>query len=259
MFSCIYEGWVRHRRLTPVPHSFRARLGLVYLDLSELESAVPEGWLWSVRRRALLEFRRGDHWGPVDQPLSQTVAEWVETQLGRPVRGPIRLLTQVRHWGYVFNPVSFYFGFSEVAAKTPEWIVAEVNNTPWGQRHCYMLEPRHFVEKLSGDATPKVFHVSPFMEMNMSYLWHITPPGDRLSVTMVNTRDEQRLFEVTMQLEQRALTTRRLSSWLWRYPLATISVTTQIYWHALRLWMKRVPFVPHPAKGQPHGNQTPLR
>jgi hypothetical protein len=232
-------------------------LGLVYLDLAELDTALSDGWLWSTRHRALLEFRRRDHWGPPDEPLWQTVAKWVETQLQRPVTGPIRLLTQVRHWGYVFNPVSFFFGFADTASREPDWIVAEVNNTPWKQRHCYLLEPRHFAHKLRGEATAKTFHVSPFMDMAMNYLWHITPPGERVSVDMVNQRGDERLFEVTMQLARQPLSRRRLASWLYRYPLATFSVTTQIYWHALRLWLKGVPFVPHPAKGLPHGNQTP--
>ena len=213
-------------------------------------------WLWSVRRAAPFRFHRRDHFGDPAEPLAQSVQREIQKQTGESFSGTIRLLTQLRHFGLVFNPVSFYYCFRQPDSPQPDFIVAEVNNTPWGQRHCYVLKPEHFSQKLSG-AKPveKVFHVSPFMNLDMEYAWHLPPPDAHLSVDVVNLRDNRPLFDVTMQLERRKISTANLTRLMFTFPFSTFRIFAQIYWQALRLWWKRVPFVPHPAKGQPHGNQ----
>jgi DUF1365 family protein len=256
MFSGIYAGWVRHRRLEEPGHAFRNRIYLIYLDLDELDEVFAGRWLWSVRRAAPFRFHRRDHFGDPAEPLAQSVQREIQKQTGESFSGTIRLLTQLRHFGFVFNPVSFYYCFRQPDSPQPDFIVAEVNNTPWGQRHCYVLKPEHFSQKLSG-AKPveKVFHVSPFMNLDMEYAWHLPPPDAHLSVDVVNLRDNRPLFDVTMQLERRKISTANLTRLMFTFPFSTFRIFAQIYWQALRLWWKRVPFVPHPAKGQPHGNQ----
>lgn len=256
MFSCIYAGWVRHRRLEEPGHAFRNRIYLIYLDLAELDEVFARRWLWSVRRAAPFRFHRRDHFGDPAEPLAQSVQREIQVQTGEAFSGTIRLLTQLRHFGFVFNPVSFYYCFRQPDSEQPDFIVAEVNNTPWGQRHCYVLKPEHFAHKLSG-AKPveKVFHVSPFMNLDMEYAWHLPPPAARLSADIVNRRDNQPLFDVSMQLERREISTANLTRLMFTFPFSTFRVFAQIYWQALRLWWKRVPFVTHPAKGRPHGNQ----
>ena len=213
-------------------------------------------WLWSVRRAAPFRFHRRDHFGDPAEPLAQSVQREIQKQTGESFSGTIRLLTQLRHFGFVFNPVSFYYCFRQPDSPQPDFIVAEVNNTPWGQRHCYVLKPEHFSQKLSGaKLVEKVFHVSPFMNLDMEYAWHLPPPDAHLSVDVVNRRDNRPLFDVTMQLERRKISTANLTRLMFTFPFSTFRIFAQIYWQALRLWWKRVPFVPHPAKGQPHGNQ----
>ncbi len=257
MFSCIYAGWVRHRRQEEPTHTFRNRIYLMYLDLAELDQVFAGRWLWSASRPAPFRFHRADHFGDPAEPLAESVRREILSQTGVEFRGTIRLLTQVRHFGFVFNPVSFYYCFAEPTATQPEWVVAEVNNTPWGQRHCYVLRPEQFACKLTrAEPIPKVFHVSPFMNLDMEYAWSLPTPGERLSVDVVNRRQGQTIFDVTMQLQRRELNTLNLARLQLTYPLSTFRVVAQIYWQAFRLWWKRVPFVPHPAKGQPHGNQN---
>lgn len=228
----------------------------MYLDLGELDRVFAGRWLWSTRRAAPFRFHRADHLGDPGEPLDESVRREILTQTGRPFHGPIRLLTQLRHFGFVFNPVSFYYCFAEPDAAEPALVVAEVNNTPWGQRHCYVLQPAEFSRKLTAaQPVSKVFHVSPFMNLDMVYHWYIPPPGPRLSVDIANCRQGRTIFDVTMQLERRPINPVNLARLLLTYPLSTFRVFSQIYWQALRLWWKRIPFVPHPAKGRPHGNQ----
>ena len=139
--SCLYEGTMRHRRFRPVPHAFGYRLFMVYLDLDELDEVFAGRWLWSTTRCALARFRREDHLGVPTVPLPDAVRALVKERLGFRPTGPVRLLTHLRYFGFVMNPVSFYYCFA-ADGKQLEAIVAEVNNTPWGERHCYVMDAR---------------------------------------------------------------------------------------------------------------------
>jgi DUF1365 family protein len=247
--SCLYRGWVRHRRLESAQHEFRYRLCLLYLDLEELPGALDGYWLWSARRPAPVRWHRADHHGEAGKPLDGSIRDLVEARGGRRPRGPIRLLTQPRYFGYGFNPVSFYYCYEE-DGSTLEAIVAEINNTPWGEQHCYVLPAR----ANAGTARKlrfrfgKDFHVSPFLPMDMDYDWRFTTPHERLLVHMENWRDERLAFDATMTLEREPLGSAALARALLAYPFMTGKVAGAIYWQALRLWLKRVPFFTHPEK-----------
>jgi len=167
MYSCLYEGWVRHRRYAPRAHAFRYRLFMLYLDLDELDTVFRGRWLWSTRRPALAWFRRADYLGDARVPLKQAVLDRVEQATGRRPRGPVRLLTHLRYCGHCMNPVSFYYCFDETGERV-DTVVAEITNTPWGERHVYVLpvDPDQRVLHFRFD---KRLHVSPFMAMDLNY------------------------------------------------------------------------------------------
>ena len=208
--SAIYVGRVRHRRFAPRPHAFAYRLFMMYLDLDELPELFAGRWLWRHERRGLAAFHRADYLGDPRQPLSDAVRDLVAARTGRRPRGPVRMLTHLRYAGYAFNPVTFYYCW-DGADAAPAAIVAEITNTPWGERHAYVLSANASTGAAStlrfGFA--KRFHVSPFMPMDHEYEWRFTRPGRRLAVHMRNRRARQCVFDASLVLERRPLDDRQ--------------------------------------------------
>ncbi|MBX3027203.1 DUF1365 domain-containing protein [bacterium] len=246
--SALYVGRVRHRRHAPRPHVFSYRLFMLYLDLDELPALFTGRWLWRYERRGVAAFHRADYLGDRRQPLGEAVRDLVAARTGSRPDGPVRMLTHLRYCGYVFNPVTFYYCWDGGGAA-PAAIVAEITNTPWNERHAYVLRADDAVgpERMLRFRFGKRFHVSPFMPMDQDYEWRFTTPGRRLAVHMRNWRAGERVFDATLALERRPLTTASLTRALARFPAMTATVSAAIYWQALRLWWKGLPFHPHPA------------
>ena len=247
MHSCIYEGNVRHRRFSPVKHHFTYKLFMLYLDLDELSNLFDDYWFWSCKRSNLAHFRRSDHIGNPNQALKDSAHDLVEAHCGNRPSGPVRLLTHLRYFGYRINPVSFYYCYDK-QDKNVEAIVAEINNTPWGEQYAYVLDEGSNTGKEEEKCyrIDKAFHISPFMPMNQKYQWFFNSPCKQLNVHMQTYDDESTLFDATMNLSQTNISSANLSRVLIQYPFMTARVGMAIYWQALKLWGKQTPFHPHP-------------
>jgi uncharacterized protein len=234
--SALYEGWISHRRHLPVEHAFRYRIFLSYLDLDELPHVLDRVPLWSARRPAPAWFRRSDFLGDPAVPLKRAVLDAVEERTGERPEGPVRLLTSVRTFGHVFNPISLYYCFDR-EGEDVRALAAEVSNTPWGERHTYAFHGLR-------SRVAKSFHVSPFLGMDADYELRATRPGERLQVHVESTTGGRRQFDATLSLERRELS----AAPLLRYPLQSVRVVAGIYAQAVRLKLKGAPYHPHPAR-----------
>jgi DUF1365 family protein len=247
--SAIYEGKVRHRRFTPVENSFEYGLFMMYLDPDELPTLFDRNTLWSNEGQALARFLRKDHLkhlAPPTQELGEAVRDAVAARTGsRP--GTIRLLTHLEYFRYRFNPVSLYYCYSEDHEHV-ETVITEINNTPWGEQHCYFFQESDNLgpTRKKKFAFSKDFHVSPFMDMDVDYVWHFTEPSERLSVHMENHRGGVKQLDATMTLQRREISSATLNTMLLKYPFMTLKVIAAIHWQAFKLWLKRCPYYPHP-------------
>jgi len=253
MHSCIYEGTIRHRRFRPRSNMFQYRLFFMFLDLAELPTLLDIHPLWSYERFNIACFRRRDHFGDPKVPLDQAVADLVEDRLGSRPNGPIRLLTHLRYFGHCFNPASFYYCYDSADTKVVT-IIVEIHNTPWSERHCYVLgaeqneHPHKFWRR---HQLAKSFHVSPFIDMDIQYDWRFRLPDDSIRVHMIDYEKGDKLFDASLALHRRPINRRALTRLLYRYPMMTVKVVTLIHWQALRLLLKRTPFFIHPKKREP--------
>lgn len=270
--SSVYSGWIRHRRFEPVKNAFTYPIFMLYLDLDEIKNVLSKKWYFSIERFNFVSFKRKDFFKPEMFDLKQAVISEVSEyykQEGVALTDiiSVRMLCHVRYLGLVFNPVVFYYCFD--ANNEPVAILAEITNTPWGERHSYVL-PICNREAFSGlDAQQKghnlnnrkhqfkfkkCFHVSPFNPMNMDYRWVFSEAKEQLVVHMENfiqTNDGAKHFDATLNLEQHDLV-KNLARILMKQPFMTAKVMLGIYWQAFKLWVKGSKFYDHP--GTPDSN-----
>lgn len=235
--SCLYSGVVGHCRYQPTLHRFKYSIFLFALDLDELNSLPDLGWWFKVKHTALMSFRPSDYLDREPYLTRQTVWQKVASLGGDNLEGRVVFVGQVRCLGFYFSPVNFYY--CHAANGELAYLLAEVSNTPWNERHCYLIDAR------SQAPIPKVFHVSPFMNLQMQYHWRFSALADVLTLQITN-QAEERLFDASLCLERKPLTTAELKAQWLRIPAMTIKTVASIYWQALKLYWKKVPYVPHP-------------
>ncbi len=249
MRSAIYTGDIWHQRHTPRRHgfSYRAFMMLTYLD--ELPELVRLSPLWGLGRWAPARFRRADFFGDSDVPLEEAVRDHIEKQSGTRPDGPIALLANWRYFGFNMNPISVYYCF-DAKGEQVRWLLLDVHNTPWGERHGYVLSVNASEGPLEA-SFDKDMHVSPFMPMNQRYHWCGSVPGDEVSINLSNLEAQHCVFEAGLKMQRQPVSARSLNALMIRFPLMTVKVCSAIYWQALKLYLKRVPLHRHPGQNVP--------
>lgn len=240
MTHALYVGTISHRRLIPKPHEFSYPFFMWFLNLDELHRLPSLGRWFSARKWAISRFYRPDYFGDPNRPLAESIRQQMEALTGHPVQGKVFGLMNMRTFGLYFSPVNFYYGFDERGAFTH--LLAEVSNIPWNERHQYA----HYVaggKQFRSNA--KAFHVSPFNPGDQFYQWKIGTPGDNIDVSLAVHDTRGHIFTADLSLKRRALTVKSVKRQLFKKPIMTAFIVGGIYWQALRLFLKGVPYIPY--------------
>jgi DUF1365 family protein len=246
MNSCLYFGEVSHHRKAPRKHDLRYDVYMAHLFLDELDDVFKDRWFWSANRSNLGSFARSDYHRTEVDDLSSAVRETMSEQLGRECTGPVSIITHLRTFGYCFNPVSFYFLWNEEKTQ-PVALMAEITNTPWGERYAKCFEWKSEDKDTRSDYEfHKEFHVSPFIGMDVEYDWRFRQPTENFQADMLLREKKNLFFTAHLKMKRRPIDAKNLAWALIRFPLMTLNVTRAIYWNALLLRLKGCPFFSHP-------------
>ena len=253
--SAIYVGTSEHRRLSPKTNIFTYRVCYFFLDLKEISSLFNIPLLFSYNQPGILSFWRKDYLGQKTNTLDECVRDIVFQKTQKKCTGPIRLLCNISYFGFCFNPVTFYYCYAE-DGETLEFIVSEITNTPWGEKHAQVFTTTE--DKINTFQFPKDFHVSPFMPMSIDYNWVFHKPNENLYVYMQNRNNGEKrvIFDTTLNLKKVPLTAKNIIVSFAQFPFVTFKTMLAIYFQALILFIKKTPFYSHPLKEKFHDSSS---
>lgn len=215
-----------------------------FVDVDAVEQITDNVPFWSKKRFAPARFIRSDFIGNRDISVSDAVKARIQESTDNSFVGKIFLLANWRYFGLQNNPIACYFCVGADSQKL-DYIVAEVTNTPWGERHSYVLPVVDASDPFQTEFA-KELHVSPFHGMNQRYRWLSTTPSESLAIKLTNIEEEERVFHAVLQLRRVPISARAGLTLLLKFPLETAKVTFGIYWQALVLFLRRVPLYSHP-------------
>ena len=237
--SCIYDGYVIHKRLKPKKHFFKYKVFSLLIDLAEIHQLEKELTLFSYNKFNVLSFYDIDH-GPRD---GSSLIDWVKKNLIQNNISveeiSIKLLCYPRIWGYVFNPLSVFFIYDKNSNLIS--ILYEVKNT-FGEQHTYVFKTEKN-RNLTENSCYKKFHVSPFIEMDCKYFFKILNPEQKLSVIINQSDNEGKLLFASQDGVRRELNSKNLIFSYISHPLMTFKVIAAIHFEAFKLWLKGIRFV----------------
>lgn len=235
--SGLYIGETYHERFVPKSHKFTYQIMMFWLDLDEITKLNNELSLFSQQKFNWIQYKRSDFLSQEHEDLKDEVLAKMSSLAGKPLSGKVFLLSPLRILGIYFSPVNFYYLQNKDGNFTH--LLAEVSNTPWNQRHCYL------VDLASQDETQKAFHVSPYNPIDMQYKWHIRQPNEKLRLKL-DCHKQDKHFTAAIALNKVALNNATLRKSLFQFPHMTIKTLLGIYWQALKLFIKKVPIYDHP-------------
>ncbi len=238
MNSCLYECRVMHCRVRPKRHQFTHTTFMFYLDLDEIDTLAKSIPFFSHNRRNIYEFRDADHFEPDSRPIKEKVRDFIRRKGVDMLQGRIMLLTNVRTFGHIFNPVSFYFCFD--AQHQPFCAVVEIGNT-FGEIKPFYVGPEQFKDGKFISQQKKFFYISPFVDMDIPLDFQIRVPDDKLNIQIDDFDAEGKFLYTTLTGPRRPLTLGQLIQYTFTIPFVTLKVIGLIHWHALLLWLKKVP------------------
>ena len=237
--SGLYVGVTYHERFVPKNHRFTYQIMMFWLDLDEVSQLNNKLKLFSQEKFNWIQYRRSDFLQNKRENLKDEVLEKMSSLAGKDIKGKVFLLSPLRILGMYFSPVNFYYVQNEEGLFTH--LLAEVSNTPWDERHCYLVDLE------TQDDTDKAFHVSPYNPIDMQYKWRIKQPSEKLNLVLECHKTDKH-FTAAIALNRDELNNTTLRKSLLQFPHMTIKTVFGIYWQALKLFIKKVPIYNHPGR-----------
>lgn len=241
--SAVYLGDIKHRRFAVKSHCFNYPLYMMWVDLNEPQKLNGIHSQLGTSGFKALKFNQQDYLRGVancDLPLINRAHQHLVSLGVESTFSHVYMLGQLRCLGVYFSPVNFYF-FGD-SQHDFAYMIAEVSNTPWNERHYYLVP---LEEKVN---FKKVFSVSPFLNLDMHYHWNVHFKKDNILIRIENKQGDELLFDASLRLKQFALTATQVSLLLKRFPAMTWSIFKGIYYQAFKLFIKKVPFLGHSSK-----------
>lgn len=265
--NSLVKGWVRHRRYQPKPHDFDYNMTWTLLDLDEVEQQFKLSRLWSIEKRNVVSYQAKDfHQNtvavleekPSPESNKRNIIRTIKSRTGKEFAGKVYMMSHLRNYGYNFNSVCFYFCYG--SDRTLKYIVSEITNTPWGERHSYIFDcedSKSISGGVSGNRSThqftfsKEFHVSPFIQMDMRYRWTFLVDESELRVHMaVLTEKGKKYFDATFTGQLIPLTKSNMRKYAFSHAMQPQKMSLLIYWQALKLWLRRFKVFDHPKHSQ---------
>ena len=249
--SSLYRGYIRHRRYLPIEHEFSYQITMLMIDLDYVDDELNQPPFIRISGPAPGWFRRSDYVGDQTITIKQEIVARVRQESGLEVNGKVLLLTHLRYWGFIMNPIAIFYCYDDSGKLIAA--VLQVTNTPWKEKTTYVVpirwQGRNHLSKFD-----KQMHVSPFNPMDMHYLCRLQSPDRTLFFHLENHTSNECHTDATMVFERLPMTKPGLIGLCLRQPAMTLKVGLAIYWQALRLWLKGARIHDHPENSNSTGN-----
>lgn len=239
MNSALYECAIMHCRIKPRRHRFNNRIFMFYLDLDEIDEVSKNIGIISRNRWNLFSFRDDDHLQLGFASVKENILKYVESQGLREKVEKVMLLTNLRVFGYVFNPVSFYYCFDK--EQRPLCVVLEIGNT-FGELKPFFIGSDYMHNEVFEDRQVKYFYISPFIDLDAPMDFRLGVPSDRLNIKIDDVKDGEKFLCTTMSGPRRELTKANVWRYALCFPFVTLQVIFFIHLHALILYLKKIPY-----------------
>lgn len=234
----IYVGTAMHRRHDRFARVFTPKLYMIFLPLDAADTVINKLHVCNPFWLKIFRFREDDYFVARSSSLADAVRTKLSHDLNRPVNGPVFVLTQVRTFGWLFNPLTIYYAYNSIDGSL-DGILLEVTNTPWHERRFYTIDAH------APEDVPKQLYVSPFQPMDLQYHFSWDTPGETVRFRVEARRASQSQFVAHLQLRRQSFCAHNLWKCLFRYPFMTLRTSLGIYAQAVLLILKRVPIHRH--------------
>ena len=233
---CIGSVW--HKRYSPKVHEFSYKLNSWLINLQELDTLNTSSRLINIAKKALYRFKPQNYLRDFSGELNTKIRNQF-INLGAELKGneSFYLLGQLSNLGVYFSPLNLYFCYE---GNICNYIMAEVSNTPWNERHYYLLDTSK-----PEIITNKNFHVSPFFGLDQDYKWNFDLSQEQIKFTIDTYQDGAKVFSAGYGGVFNLLSDKSISSKILSSPVTGFKIVCGIYFEALRIWLKKIPYVPY--------------